>query len=96
MLRLKDVNGVDRECTRLMMEVWFDVDKQLENDSDYEAFYLIIGFNHDRDEFIIMQGLDYYEIADAFIDLKKKLRDSEPTIEELLSEIQKNEEVAAV
>lgn len=96
MLKLKDVNGVDREVTRLMMEVWFDVDKPHENNSDYEAFYLIVGFNYDREEFIVMQGADYYEIADAFIDLKKKLRESEPTIEELLAEIMKNEEVATV
>lgn len=96
MLKLKDVNGVDREVTRLMMEVWFDVDKPHQNNSDYKAFYLILGFNYDREEFIVMQGADYYEIADSFIDLKKKLRESEPTIEELLAEISKNEEVATV
>lgn len=96
MLVLKDVYGVEHQCTSLAMEVYFDLDKQHDNNSDYQPCFFIIGRDYNRpyDEFTVVRSLDYHAVADEFISLKKKLLESEPTLEDILSK--QNKEVAAV
>lgn len=96
MLKLKDKYGKEHDCDVLDMVVDFDVYEKYESNTEYKAYFMIIGRNFEEPgEFIIQSGFDYYEIADAFIDLKKQLIASDPkSLKYLLSK--QNEEVAAV
>lgn len=96
MLKLKDKYGKEHECSFMEMVVDFDVHRKYESNADYKAYFMIIGRSSAEDgEFIIQSGFDYYEIADAFIDLKKQLVESGLTYQECYLSKQ-NKEVATV
>lgn len=82
MLKLKDKYGKEHECDVLDMVIDFDLYRDHDNNSDYKAYFMIVGHSFaEPGEFIVKGGFDYYEIADEFIDLKKQLIATQPKVQ---------------